>query len=527
MAGGKLSPRQKMINLMYLVFIAMLALNMSKEVLSAFGMLDTKISESNIATTARNNAFMANLATKATDQPEKYTELKNKADRINSISNELNDYIETLKAGMMATLPAEDFDNYEIQDKADYLDGKFFQGDKLSKEGLAFESKTLSYRDDILGIIGNDYPDIAEAVNKQFSLEDVIPRGKKNKVNAIKFHFEGFPLVASKTKLTQMQANIKTIQNEILSTMLRGEQAAAISVNTNNYSTLLESSKSAYYAGEPFDGAIVLGRVDDKTRPNRAELTLDGRTLVEGTDYTFEGGRVKLSVRAGSPGVHKIEGKLVFKEDGEETDVPVNRSFSTISPPNSATISADKMNVVYRGVKNPMTISMDGVSNSNIRAIATGLTKKSGSSYIMDVTTTKGREVTINVTGTIDGKSFPSKKVFRIKDIPRPTGTIRGEDGGSGPVRMQRQGLEISSIGAALIDFDFDLKLNVTDFSFKVAGQPTVKVSGNKLNPQAKNALKRAKRGETVQIFDIHAKISGNSSYKLPRISPVFVELTN
>ena len=92
---------------------------------------------------------------------------------------------------------------------------------------------------------------------------------------------------------------------------------------------------------------------------------------------------------------------------------------------------------------------------------------------------------------------------------------------------MQRQGLEISSVGAALIDFDFDLKLNVTGFSFKVAGQPTVKVNGSKLNSQAIGNLKRAKRGGTVQIFDISARIAGNTSYKLPRISPVIIELTN
>ena len=92
---------------------------------------------------------------------------------------------------------------------------------------------------------------------------------------------------------------------------------------------------------------------------------------------------------------------------------------------------------------------------------------------------------------------------------------------------MQRQGLEISSVGAMLFDFDFDLNLNVTGFSFKVAGQPTVKIQGNKLNTQAKNTLRRAKRGETVQIFDINAKIAGNTGYKLPRITPVFVELTN
>lgn len=124
-------------------------------------------------------------------------------------------------------------------------------------------------------------------------------------------------------------------------------------------------------------------------------------------------------------------------------------------------------------------------------------------------------------------KKISTTSEFRIKDIPRPVGTIRGETGDGGCVRMQRQGLEISSVGAMLEDFDFDLNLNVTGFSFKVSGQPTVVVSGNKLNSQAKGTLSRARRGETVQIFDINAKLSGNSGYKLKKISPICIELTN
>jgi hypothetical protein len=92
---------------------------------------------------------------------------------------------------------------------------------------------------------------------------------------------------------------------------------------------------------------------------------------------------------------------------------------------------------------------------------------------------------------------------------------------------MQREGLDKSSVGAVLLDFDFDLKLNVTGFSFKVSGQPTVKCSGSRLSSQASSALRRAKRGETVQIFDITANIATNSGYKLKKISPVFIELTN
>ena len=181
------------------------------------------------------------------------------------------------------------------------------------------------------------------------------------------------------------------------------------------------------------------------------------------------------------------------------------------------------MNVVYRGVSNPMTISIPGVPN--ISASAPGLTKSGGTGkYTMNVTTLKQREVKINVSGTLNGKKIASSKTFRIKDIPRPVGTVRGEDGS---VKMGKSSLAISTIGAILPDFDFNLKLKVTGFKIKVPGQPTVRVSGSKLNSQAQTALKRAKRGESVQIFDINAKLATGGSYRVKKVSPVIVELTN
>ena len=522
MAKGSLSPRQKMINLMYLVFIAMLALNMSKEVLSAFGLLDKKITDANVATTQRNTAFMESLATKASEQPEQYAAVKDKADEVTTISDELNTYLDDLKSEMMATLKAEDVDDYEVQDKPDFLDRRFFKGDKLKPEGQEFLDKINTYRTDMLRVLGDTYPDIKSSIEANFSTEPVENRDGKKR-DWINYNYEGFPLVASKTKLTQIQADIKTTKNELLSKMLAGQQASALSFT--QYNTLLEASKSAFYSGEQFDGGIVLGRKDPNTRPNRVELTLDGRTLTE-DQYTIENGKVMLNISAGSPGDHKIEGNLIFLQDEKEVEIPVNLGFATISKPNSAVIAADKMNVVYRGVVNPMTISIPGIPDNKVTASGAGLTKASGSKYNMSPGT--GRTVTITARGTLpDGQAVNTSSEFRIKDIPRPTGTIRGEDGDGGPVRMQRQGLEISSVGAALPDFDFDLKLNVTGFSFKVSGQPTVRVNGTKLDGAAKSALRRAKRGEAVQIFDINAKISGNTGYILKKISPVFIELTN
>ena len=190
--------------------------------------------------------------------------------------------------------------------------------------------------------------------------------------------------------------------------------------------------------------------------------------------------------------------------------------------PNSAVIAADKMNVVYRGVVNPMTISIPGIPDNKVRASGTGLSPISGSKYNMSPGS--GRTVSITASGTLpDGKPVSSSVEFRIKDIPPPIGAIRGE---TGIVRMERQGLEISSVSAVLPDFDFDVQLNVTGFSFKVSGQPTVKVNGTKLDGAAKGALRRASRGDAVQIFDINAKVSG-STVVLKKTSPIIIELTN
>jgi gliding motility-associated protein GldM len=519
MAQGKLSPRQKMINLMYLIFIAMLALNMSKEVLSAFGLMNAKLTETNDAATVRNNDFFTSLEIQAQGQPEKFKPLLDQATQVKSLATDLNTFLADLKADMTATV--DDPQDYEIMDKGDYLDELWFIGDKLKPEGEEFLNKLATFRDGISEVIGESYPEIANDVQKKFATDPETTRDGITK-EWLDYHYKGFPLVASLTKMTQLQADVKTTESEVMSAMLQGKLSSEISMT--NYTTLLETEKAAYFNNETFDGAIVLGRKDSSTKPNKVELTLDGRPLNE-NEYTIEDGRVKLNVNSGRPGEHKIEGKLIFMENGEEQEVMVTQSFATVPKPNSATISADKMNVVYRGVKNPMTISFAGVSDNNVSASAQGLSKTSGvGKYIMDVTRIQGREVTINVTGTLpDGSRVSDGAKFRIKDLPRPTGTIRGE---AGSTKMQRNSLEISTIGANFEDFDFDLPLRVKSFKFKVLGQPTIQVNGNKLDSRAKAALRKAKRGSTVQIIDVQAEAQG-VSIKLKKVSPVLVELTN
>lgn len=521
MAGGSLSPRQKMINLMYLIFIAMLALNMSKEVLSAFGLLNEKLEASNVKATENNLAFLGGLETKASENEAKFGPLLADAKKIKDLSQEYYDYLENLKRKMIEGL--EDPHEYEIMDKTDFLDQRFFQGDNLSKDGKEFLNRVNNYRTQISAVLPKGLEEVKASVQTRFETGDAngkVENRDGNKLDWLNYHFEGFPLVASLTKITQIQADVKATEQDALKAMLEGQLSSEISMT--NYTTLLKSN-NVPYAGDKYSGILVLGREDGTTKPNAVNLTLDGRKLSEGKDYVLEGGQIKLLVNAGSPGDHEIKGELIFDQDGEHVPVPVNQKFATISKPNAALIAADKMNVVYRGVSNPMSISIPGIPDNRVSASAAGLTKRSGSKYVMNPG--KGRTVTISASGTLpDGQRVGSKTEFRIKDIPRPAGSIRGE---TGSTKMPRRNLEIATVGALLEDFDFDLNLAISGFKFKVPGQPTINVKGNKLDSRAQSALRRAKRGEAVQIFDIQAYITNNRTYKLKKVSPVVVEITN
>src|SRR5690606_37737261 len=257
----------------------------------------------------------------------------------------------------------------------------------------------------------------------------------------LEYHYQGYPLIASLTKLTQIQADVKNTESEILSAMLSGQLQSEVSLT--NYEAIVIPDKTAFFSGENFTGRVVLGRVDQTLKFDK--VTINGKDV-----SSIKAGQVDMSFPAGNVGEQEITGELQFREGDSIVSIPIKSSYAVIPKPNSAVISADKMNVVYRGVDNPMTISIPGVGS--VSANAPGLRPAGGAGkYVMNVTTLQAREVTINVSGKLPGgETVSDSKTFRVKDIPQPVGTVRGE---SGTVRMQRGNLEISTIGATLPDF--------------------------------------------------------------------------
>ena len=519
MASGKVSARQRMINLMYLVFIAMLALNMGKKVLSSFGYLNEKLVDANEIVANDIDFVLSDLERKASEQPKKYAALNDKAAKIHTLSATFYDYLKGVKDTLLTNIDPEKFEDYEAMDSETPGDEYFFSGEKLTKEGTRFVANINNYKKQVQEILGDSIKkEILTGLNKRFDTSDQLMEGGL-KQPWIRNRYEGFPLVATLTNISVIQSDVKTTEKEIYNSLLGKQLSQDASISEKTYQAIVISEKPAYFEGEQFKGTVVLGKYDASLKPER--LTINGRNYSERDSK----GAAVVSFKTGKVGENNIIGEFVFKQDGEEVKIPVESSYLVVNKPNSAVVSADKMNVVYRGVENPITISIPGISDNNIKATAQGLKKATGiGKYIL--APGKGKEVVINVSGrTNDGELIKSPPVkFRIKDIPAPAASIRRQ---TGVVRMPKSSLSKVEVGAEFLDFDFDLKLKVSSFKIKVPGQSTVIVNGTRLDARAKKSLQRARRGDVINIFDVKASIVGNSSYRLKRVLPLSIELTN
>ena len=513
------SPRQRMINLMYLVFIAMMALNMGKEVLSAFGLMNEKLQTANERYQLTNEAAFAELERKEQEKPEDYKEALEKARQVRELSNEYYAYLNTLKEEVMSQ--ASNKTDYQVMDKSDFLDEKFFKTDGLKPEGQKFLDEINKYRTQLVSLLGAKDEALKKIIEERFSTgeNNKVKDREGNTVGWVQYNYEGFPYIASVTKFSQLQSDIRQTEQDFYKAMLGEKMKEELSMK--HYTTLLEQTRGAYYTNQQFDGAIVLGRKDNSTKPKRVDLTLDGRKLSESEVEVVEG-KIRLKVNTGNVGEHKIAGTLYYEQDGQETPVEVAQSFTTIPRPNEAVISADKMNVVYRGVVNPMTISMPGVPDSQVTASAPGLSRKSGPNYIMKPNVGSA-EVTINVTGTFEGQKFSSSKKFRVKDIPKPEGAILRT---TGAVKLAKANILAGELSVAFNDFDFDLSTRVNSFRILVPGQPSVVVQGNRVSASgaAAAAVNRAKRGDIIQISEIRYSVSGYSGTPNPA-TPISIEV--
>ena len=195
---------------------------------------------------------------------------------------------------------------------------------------------------------------IAEEVNSKFDTGDIeVEDGKPRRY--LDYHYKEMPLIVGITKLSLLQSTLQNIEAQLLSTMLEGK--LKIEASLTNFDAIVIPDKNAFFAGENFTGRIILGKNDKTLKADK--VIVNG---VELEEESMQEGQTLIKFPAGSIGEREIEGEFQFIEEGEVITIPVNSKYTVVPKPNNATISADKMNVVYRGVSNPFTISFAGIS---------------------------------------------------------------------------------------------------------------------------------------------------------------------
>ncbi|NCG03940.1 MAG: hypothetical protein GWO82_01250 [Bacteroidetes bacterium] len=562
MAGGKQDTRQKMINMMYLVFIAMLALNISKEVLATLGMINDNIDQATqdlfVDSGGKYKKFSDN------ETIPYYRVAASRTPKIELVAKEYFEYIATLKSTLInssengymierineKTKEKDSVMDYQTMDKSQKLDSIFFIGNQYASGGKEFITRFTSFRENMLKQLdsliiddiarveenpddlnskpaGFNFSSIENLLAERFEFFDSIPNREGKLLPYLDYHFKGFPLIASLSKLTKIQSDIRYVENKILESMLStiGENE----VGLDTYQTLLETTKSSYFTGQVVDASIVMGKKDSDFRPDREELQINGNPLTRGREYVVEDGVVKLNYVPRTAGNLNLTGKLFFKRDREELSVDVAQQISISTPPKDAIISADRMRKLYVGLPNDLSISIPNVAPNTIRVSTDanhGTIKRDGTKWLAVPNESRiGNEMAIRVSGIVNGDLQSMRpQSFKVKALPPAFGSIivngRKITSGEYPSGAIKRGVVTADYGD---DFDYDVDVKVTQFQVKIGSSPSRTISSNKLSDVG-SSIDAVGSGTEIKIFDIRAEISSlGRPLSVPRVTDFYL----
>ena len=506
MAGGKLTPRQKMINMMYLVLTALLALNVSREVMDAF--YEVMVSqEASIETVEKqNSSIYTAFEAAAAENPVKAGPWRDKANDVKSRSAALYQQIEDLKRGVIEASGGADEESGDPNkpSKMDDLESSpnYFL---IQGNGAKLKAALADYREFMkTEAEGNDL--LINSIEGTFDLSDHTHDGTT--ISWEQHKFEHFPLISVLTFLTKMQSDVRTSEANVIDYLQKNITASDLKF-TGVRTVVMPKSTFVTQGGE-YEADVFLAAFDDTQDPT---VTINGQELAA---EDIVGGVAKVRFPANRVGETTWNGEIKLVQNGEEKVFPVEGAFN-VAPP-SVVISPTKMNVLYRGVDNPLEISVPGVDPSNLIVSGTGV-KKTSKGYIADVTRNKGGELKISVS-VKDGDKTTNmgSKLFRVKNLPDASGSIFGKTEGL----MSANLIKKAKVEAKFNNFDFELPLTVTSFQIIVPPFAPIDCKGSSLNSNARAALDKAKPGTPVIIRNIKAKTGKGIK---PKVAPITIDL--
>ena len=579
--AGKLDSRQKMINMMYLVFIAMLALNIGKEVLKTLGVLNSDLEYSIEQLEANSDEKYSQF--KANEDKISYksasslvSEMKAEADSYYNFIQQIKDTILYGEEAVIddngkrnAYLEEVELDGviekrwkYQEMDKSQSLDELFFNKDGLSTKGQEFEAKFISFPrkiNEILDLIifkeeerkmavtqldgskaedgeliNYNFDNIKENLAGRFKYEAKVLKEDGSVQDYLNYNYEGFPIVASLAKLTKIQSDVRFIENKALNDILLAITGGAASFTL--FESILvpgESGKAVFYTSDTVDAQLKLGKSDDSFEFDKVELFINESPLND-NEFSIEKGAIVLKKRLGSAGTYSLTGTLtqIDPVTQEAKTVNVDQKIVIATEPNSATVSADNMKVFYRGLRNPVSISIAGVNANTIVPSATnGKFTKSGGAWTAQPTSTTAKEMVVSVSGILNGsrRSFRGG-TFRIENAPDGLGSVMVNNRfyGTGE-NISKQNIRYGAVtGKKPENFNYDYEIIVTSFDVKIGNSTNVSVNGNSIdnNANASQGIANASSGTVVIISKIKASTKdGNLVTPGSKVAPFFLTI--
>ena len=496
-------PRQLMINLMYLVLTALLALNISAEVMNAFFTIDKGINNSNSIVESTNQTILTNIE----KQADAYKNEENDAflaasKELKKVSDDFVKYVETMKSDLFEAAggPSEKDPSKPKRIKDKDVTTRMLVG-LDNKEGKGYElmREIESTRDELLGLVEDEASraELAGRIPLKLDLEQVERSDKKDWVE---FNFKQMPVAAVFPILTKIQNDTKATTTTMLNYMLG--KVAGEEIKFDAFTPVISANKGYVIRGDKYEADVFLSAYSTSAGDNT-------KIYVNGSSLPVEEGKATYSSSTNSIGTKKYKVKIEVTNPLTGEIKEYDKEFEYEVGEQSVTVSADKMNVFYIGVPNPISVSAAGISSNDLKVSvsgASGKLKKLGSNNF-EVSVSKPGECKVIVSG---GKKN-SSKVFRVKRIPDPVARLSKSSGGSmGNGEFKAQG----GVGAFLDNFDFDAKCGIQGFNLVHVAkrQDPVEVvnSGPRYNAKSKRLVQRAKPGDIYYFDNVKAKCPGD-----------------
>ena len=487
------TPRQKMIGMMYLVLTAMLALNVSTEVLEGFSLVDKSLHTTIDASDKRNAGMYDDFQYLYEQNPEKVKEWLDKANEVKAKSDSLYNYIQNFKYEMVRL---SDKDKTTPDVMVGEIEGKSntdvnAQYAILEGNGKILREKIEAYKNYLIELAEND--SVKQSMYKSvFETAD----GELHSGVLVKWEstvFEHQPLAASVTVLTKFQSDIRSSEAEIVQ-YLKG-QTDALDFRVNKIDALIIPNSKYIIKGGKYSSKVVLSAVDSTKTP---KFFIEGRELA--SDGLYE-------VPCPKTGTFTYAGFIEMqKGDGSVQKYPFESDYVVGEP--SVTIANKDLNVVYEGFKNNFSVSVPGIAHKDLKVSATGAKVTANKDGWIIVPTGNSKVITIKVSAEIEGKlqSMGSSQ-YRVKPLPRPTAYLNSSDRLFSEGTIPRSALiggksflEASYGPDGLLNLDFKIVgFNLmTDYGIS-------ETKGNKFSAKQLSQLKQLKKGSLVNIVNIRA----------------------